>query len=362
MLLVGIGLPERPQATPILSDLSMFDQQKRLNIARTVCSQFVREAATTKEHALLVEFKDPQLLSDMQTRNQLKLNPTSNEFQPAVGAFALLPDDDGLNQLARDGFLRTVPLLLKLFCDKGEGGEYSLDQFLKFGKEAGKATEEDAAIFRMGLYVCSEFGLLSPMAWSANGHDVKTFGVAKYVVTMEDPLPWWEQRVKHARAEPAAPEVGFPSLFGLDGDEFDETFDEWFPTGGFWTLIHPSIREEVSRRFAIHEYADAVMAALQVVAHTVREKTGIREDGARLMANAFGGDHPYLVFDDPMPQTQQAMQSGYQQLFSGAMTGVRNPKAHSLVTIDRTRCIHFLFLASLLAYKLDDASVVRKEP
>ena len=98
----------------------MFDQQKRLNIARTVCSQFVREAASTKEHALLVEFKDPQLLSDMQTRNQLKLNPTTNEFQPAVGAFALLPDDDGLNQLAKDGFLRTVPLLLKLFCDKGE--------------------------------------------------------------------------------------------------------------------------------------------------------------------------------------------------------------------------------------------------
>jgi hypothetical protein len=147
------------------------------------------------------------------------------------------------------------------------------------------------------------------MAWSADGHDVKTFGVTKHVVTMEDPLPWWEQRVKHARAAPAAPEVGFPGFFGLDGREFDEKFDESFPTGGFWTLIHPSIREEVSRRFAIHEYADAVMAALQVVAHTVREKTGIREDGARLMANAFGGDRPYLVFDDPMPQTQQAMQS-----------------------------------------------------
>jgi hypothetical protein len=84
MLLVAIGLSERPLATPKFSDVSMFDQQKRLNIARTVCSQFVREDATTMEHALLVEFKDPQILSDMQARNQLKLNPTSNEFQPAV--------------------------------------------------------------------------------------------------------------------------------------------------------------------------------------------------------------------------------------------------------------------------------------
>jgi len=49
------------------------------------------------------------------------------------------------------------------------------------------------------------------------------------------------------------------------------------------------------------------------------------------------------------------MQQGYLQIFAGTMMAVRNPKAHGFVEIDATRCIHFLFLASLLAHKLDEA-------
>jgi len=40
----------------------------------------------------------------------------------------------------------------------------------------------------------------------------------------------------------------------------------------------------------------------------------------------------------------------------GAMTGIRNPKAHENITIDSRRAIHFLFLASLLMFKIDEKS------
>jgi hypothetical protein len=43
------------------------------------------------------------------------------------------------------------------------------------------------------------------------------------------------------------------------------------------------------------------------------------------------------------------------QLFAGAMTGIRNPKAHGNVAINDTRAISLLFLASLLRSKLDEA-------
>lgn len=42
------------------------------------------------------------------------------------------------------------------------------------------------------------------------------------------------------------------------------------------------------------------------------------------------------------------------QIFSGAMTGIRNPKTHKNIKIDKKRAIHFLFLASLLMYKTDE--------
>jgi hypothetical protein len=43
------------------------------------------------------------------------------------------------------------------------------------------------------------------------------------------------------------------------------------------------------------------------------------------------------------------------QLFAGSMIGIRNPKAHENVVIDKNRAIHFLFLSSLLMYKIDES-------
>jgi hypothetical protein len=51
------------------------------------------------------------------------------------------------------------------------------------------------------------------------------------------------------------------------------------------------------------------------------------------------------------------MQQGYMQIFAGSMTGIRNPKAHENISIDSVRAVHFLFLASLLMAKLDEANV-----
>lgn len=37
------------------------------------------------------------------------------------------------------------------------------------------------------------------------------------------------------------------------------------------------------------------------------------------------------------------------------MIGIRKPKAHEKIEIDANRAMHFLFLASLLLHKLDEA-------
>ena len=34
------------------------------------------------------------------------------------------------------------------------------------------------------------------------------------------------------------------------------------------------------------------------------------------------------------------------QMFAGAMIGIRNPKAHEVITISRKRAVYFLFLVS----------------
>jgi hypothetical protein len=45
------------------------------------------------------------------------------------------------------------------------------------------------------------------------------------------------------------------------------------------------------------------------------------------------------------------------EIFAGAMTGIRNPKAHGNVNPAAKEALHLICLASLLMHKLDDSAV-----
>jgi len=126
----------------------------------------------------------------------------------------------------------------------------------------------------------------------------------------------------------------------------------------FWDLLHPKIVEVSKSRFETNHYADSVEAALKevnkIVKSIVKQKIGKEFDGANLMNRAFSLNNPIIILDDLSTHTGKDIQIGYMQIFSGAMTGIRNPKAHENIIIDKQRAIHFLFLSSLLMFKIDE--------
>lgn len=128
----------------------------------------------------------------------------------------------------------------------------------------------------------------------------------------------------------------------------------------FWSMIHNSIITIAKKKFEDGHYADAVESAFKEVNNRVKEtvktKTGKELDGADLMNNAFSIKNPIICLDDLTSETGKSIQIGYMSIFAGAMTGIRNPKAHNNLKISVERATHFIFLASLLMYKLDEAS------
>jgi len=128
----------------------------------------------------------------------------------------------------------------------------------------------------------------------------------------------------------------------------------------FWDLIHPSITGVAKSRFDSGHYADCAETALKhintVVKAKVKRKIGEELDGAALMNKAFSVKNPVISIDDISTQSGKDIQQGYMQIFAGAMIGIRNPKAHEVIVIDRERAIHFIFLASLLMHTLDMAA------
>ncbi len=129
-----------------------------------------------------------------------------------------------------------------------------------------------------------------------------------------------------------------------------------------WDLIHPSIIR-VSRKLyedghfsnaagdAFIEINDRVKRLFQIVKPN---ETNI-PDGQAAMNTVFSDNNPLVEFCDRSTDTGRNIQKGYMQMLAGAMSALRNPKAHSNITITAEDAMRHLLYASMLMYKIDEA-------
>lgn len=127
----------------------------------------------------------------------------------------------------------------------------------------------------------------------------------------------------------------------------------------FWSIIHPDIVKVVQRKFVFNMYSEAVRSALVEIEDKIRKivktKTGNELSGDTLMRTALSPNNPIITLDNIDTQEGKDIQKGYMDIYAGSMVGIRNPKSHRNFEIDKVKAIHFIFLASLLMKKLDEA-------
>jgi uncharacterized protein (TIGR02391 family) len=326
-----------------------------LDIARKVCVNFLEKGKASRRHDLVVEFEVTQPISEMDSSGLLRSNDLREEYLPSAGTFAVLPQTDELHQKAKHAFVSIVPLLRQCFIRDGQGVSY---QSIAFEAETAKLNPAPGTeTVRLGLYLAQHFAIFAIVGVSENKIDVISFGISESIINLKDPNSVWDARARSAQSAIAREPVPIESLHtAVYGNlsQYDNTTNE-FGDDFFWSLMHPSIVPEAISRYRTGFYADAVLAALKVITHQIRRRTGLDLDGAQLMNKVFAPNQPLLQFDGSGTETARNLQQGYLQIFAGTMMAVRNPKAHGFEQIDATRCIHFLFLASLLAYKLEEA-------
>lgn len=127
-----------------------------------------------------------------------------------------------------------------------------------------------------------------------------------------------------------------------------------------WYGINPVIKDVAKSRFDSGHRADAVEAAFKEInsriKEFVRQRTGEELDGASLMNHAFSPSKPIIVLDDLETEDGRSIQQGFMQMFAGSMIGVRNPKAHANIEIEKEEAISWLHLASNLLNKFENAT------
>ena len=140
--------------------------------------------------------------------------------------------------------------------------------------------------------------------------------------------------------------------------EHADADDQPDPNETFWQLLHPRIVALARPRFERGFYGDAVESSFKEVNDAVKrlyvDATGREADGAGLMNTAFSPNNPVIRLTDMSTQSERDEQQGYMHIFAGAMTGIRNPKAHSNINPDSRKTLHLVSLASLLMHRLDE--------
>lgn len=116
------------------------------------------------------------------------------------------------------------------------------------------------------------------------------------------------------------------------------------------------IREASRALFRDRHYARAVEEAFKCLNNAVRDKSGLASDGASLMRSTFSPNNPRLMLNGMQTQSERDEQQGYMDIYAGALTGIRNPRAHDHLLADTPEnALQMIVLANHLMGKLDGA-------
>jgi uncharacterized protein (TIGR02391 family) len=118
--------------------------------------------------------------------------------------------------------------------------------------------------------------------------------------------------------------------------------------------LHPVVAEVANNRYLDGYYADAIENTVKALNNYVRLKSGISDqDGVSLMQHVFSEKNPILKFNDLLDENDRNEQKGFMQWFCGAVTGLRNPRAHKIIQDDPETSLEYIAFISLLAKLVD---------
>lgn len=128
-----------------------------------------------------------------------------------------------------------------------------------------------------------------------------------------------------------------------------------------WNLIHPDILRVSENLYLDGHYANAACDAF--IEMNVRVKKVFSEscpnkkvpDGSDAIRKVFSINNPIIKLCDLSTETGRNIQLGYMEMMAGAMSALRNPKSHEIISISAEDSMQQLIFASMLMYKIDEA-------
>ena len=164
----------------------------------------------------------------------------------------------------------------------------------------------------------------------------------------------WLEAARKVQQEVDETGVGRPSSKLLHPKDNKRTILERFDE----VVTSKALRSTSRGLLSDGHYARAVEEAFKCLNNTVKEKSRLSDkDGSELMFAAFNDNSPVLKLNALDSESDKSEQIGYRHIYAGAMTGIRNPRAHEhQLKDDPEVALELLVLANHLMRKLDSAT------
>lgn len=122
-------------------------------------------------------------------------------------------------------------------------------------------------------------------------------------------------------------------------------------------ITNKALKKKTEKLYKDGHHARAVEEAYKLLDNLVKKKANLQNTsltGAKLMQMAFSPSKPLLKLNEGISSSEQDEQSGYMQILSGCMTGIRNPRAHETDWEDtEQRALQLLVLANHLIERIN---------
>lgn len=120
--------------------------------------------------------------------------------------------------------------------------------------------------------------------------------------------------------------------------------------------IHPTIYQYCKAELLAENYFHTVFEATKSIAETIRQRTGLKEDGAELVDKAFSIKNPLIQINDLSTETKESEHKGFANLIKGVFGMFRNTTAHSakiIWEINESDALDILSTISLIHRRLN---------
>lgn len=130
-------------------------------------------------------------------------------------------------------------------------------------------------------------------------------------------------------------------------------------------VTNKSLRKKTRKLFMDGHHARAVEEAYKLIDNFVKKKSDLLDTsltGSNLMNRVFSSNNPILKLNECKTASEKDEQTGFMQIFSGCMTGIRNPRAHETDWEDtKEHALELLVFANYLMERAQLAEVRSKD-